>query len=123
MSSGKSDVTDTISSIKKNVIKTNDSSDVSLFEKKFMALLGKLYSNPSITNTLVNEIVNDFINYTKEMTDRLNKQLKDKLPVISHKEITSILDLHIFEKSSTEYRRIEYFRRRISDSAKAIYNW
>lgn len=84
--------------------------DESSLESNFFNFVGKLYSNYSITGVVVKEIVNDVTEYTENMSNLFAERLKSKIPEKYHRHINESLQLQAFEKSSTDYPRLQFFK-------------
>ena len=77
----------------------------------FYNFFGKLYSNCSVSHSLIDEIIDDFIKISENMTISLGSKLKSTLPSLYHKQIDECLRLKLFNDSSTEYKRLQLFKK------------
>ena len=79
-------------------------------EYDIFQFIAKLYSNPTITKTVVDDIVDDFIKCTGSVTSVFKDRLKTQIPKELHKIIDQSLRVDCFDRINSEFKRLQYFK-------------
>lgn len=69
-----------------------------------------MYADSSISNNLIGEIIDDFIKHSEKNTKLMSSKLKSVLPLHYHETVDKSLSLKIYDNTSTEFKRLEFFK-------------
>lgn len=87
-----------------------NSTNLSPQEIELFNILSKLYADPTINNTSVDDIVVNIQRMSTTISEYHKNELKKIIPIAYHKKIDDLFKKDFFSNADSEFKRLKYFK-------------